>query len=134
MVKGAGADCASFLLGCLTNSGLVSIADARDELRHVFSDDWFAHAKDEQYKLRVLRHAELLCESVAYRTSEIQPGNLLLIKTSGSQRYNHGGIVVAWPRIVHAVHPCVEEVDASRHPMWAGKQLAVFDPFRRQHP
>jgi cell wall-associated NlpC family hydrolase len=129
MVKGSGADCASFLLACLRNVGLVSMDEARDELKRVFSDDWFCHASDEQYKLRVLRHAELLCECVGHRTAEIAPGNLLLIRTAGSRRYNHGGLCVGWPRVVHAVAPCVEEIDATRHPMWTNKVVAVFDPF-----
>lgn len=129
MVKGAGADCATLLLGALRESGLVSLADASDELRRVFADDWFLHARDEEYKLRVLRHAEQLCECVAYRSSNFDSGNILLIKTAGSRRYNHAGMVTAWPRVVHAIAPCVEECDASRHPMWINKTVAVFDPF-----
>jgi len=125
-VKGAGVDCATLLAETLIACGLAD----REDLG-VYSHDWFCHAgQTERYALRILRHAAKTMECVAYRSTAIEPGNLVLTRVN-SRIYNHAGIVVAWPRIVHAVSPCVEEADASRHPMWINHQIAVFDPFSR---
>jgi hypothetical protein len=80
--------------------------------------------------LRLLRHAQKAMEGVACRSSKIEPGNLVLSRVVGSRKYNHGGIVLQWPVIAHALKDGgVREADATRHPMWAFHEIAVFDPF-----
>lgn len=120
-IKGAGCDCATLLVECAVACGLAE----REELG-VYSHDWFCHTKEERYLLRALRHTKSIMEAVAYRSTRIEPGNYVLTKV-GSKIYNHGGIVTAWPKIIHAVHPAVEEIDASRHPMWSMHEIVVFD-------
>jgi cell wall-associated NlpC family hydrolase len=127
-VKGAGCDCATFLGECLISSGLADSADVYGGLG-VYHLDWCLHTKDQRYMLRLLRHAQKAMEGVACRSTKIEWGNLLLVRVGSSKLYNHGGIVLEWPTIAHAVAPCVEEADATRHPMWAHREIAVFSPF-----
>ena len=122
-IKGVGCDCASFLAEILIATGLAG----REDLG-VYSHDWFCHANADRYMLRLLRHASKTLETIAYRSIAAQPGDLVLTRTANSRVYNHGGVVVAWPKVVHAVDPFVEEIDASTHPLWSYQQVAVFRP------
>lgn len=126
-VKGAGVDCATLIAEVLIACGLAE----RDELG-VYSHDWFHHASEERYMLRLLRHVTHTLDAVAYRSLAIEPGNIVLTKAARSRLYNHGGIVLeAWPKVVHAVSPAVQETDAARDPLWGCRPIAVFDPFRK---
>jgi cell wall-associated NlpC family hydrolase len=127
-VKGAGCDCATFLGECLIEAGLQDASAVYAGLG-VYHLDWHLHTEEERYMLRILRHAQKAMEGVACKSSKIEPGNLLLARVAGAKKYNHGGIVLQWPRIAHAILPCVAEADATRHPMWAHHEVAVFDPF-----
>ena len=126
-VKGAGIDCASLIAEVLIAGGLAD----REDLG-VYSHDWFHHSENERYMLRLLRHAAKTMEAVAYRSTQILPGNIVLTRAARSKVFNHGGIVTAWPKIVHAVSPAVEEIDASRDEMWTFQTIAVFDPFAKR--
>lgn len=125
-VKGAGVDCASLIAEVLIAANLAE----REELG-VYSHDWFHHSENERYMLRLLRHAAKTMEAVAYRSTRILPGNIVLTRAARSKVFNHGGIVTAWPHIVHAIAPAVEEIDATRHEMWTYQTIAVFDPFAK---
>jgi cell wall-associated NlpC family hydrolase len=128
-LKGVGVDCATFLGECLIEAGLSTEAAVYGGLG-VYRMDWWLHAAEERYMLRLLRHAQKAMEGVACRSSKIEPGNLVLSRVVGSRKYNHGGIVLQWPIIAHALKDGgVREADATRHPMWAFHEIAVFDPF-----
>jgi cell wall-associated NlpC family hydrolase len=130
-LKGVGCDCATFLGEILIAAGLATSAEVYGGLG-VYHMDWFHHAAEERYMLRILRHAQKAMEGVACKSSRIDPGNLILARVAGSKKYNHGGIVLSWPLIAHALHDGgVQEADATRHPMWAHHEVAVFDPFAR---
>lgn len=122
-VKGAGVDCGRLPLGIFRELGLL------EEKIEVFSQDWFCHAAEDVYKLRILRHAMQIAEAIAYRTLDAKPGCILLLRSPNRKVHWHGGIVTEWPLVVHAIYPCVEEIDAVRHPMWMHKQVSVFDPW-----
>jgi cell wall-associated NlpC family hydrolase len=102
MVKGGGVDCATLLYCVYKNCGLVP--DDDEKIEH-YTQDWFCHTKTEKYGLRVLRHAHKVAEGVGYPCMEALPGNLVLTRAVHSKVWNHGGIVIKWPRIVHAVDP-----------------------------
>lgn len=125
-MKGAGCDCATFLAEVLIACGLAE----REELS-VYAHDWFHHTSEERYLLELIRHAPHILDAIAYRSTEIAPGSIVLTHAAHSKIYNHGGIVTAWPHVVHALAPAVEETDASRHRLWAYRQIAVFDPFAK---
>lgn len=122
-VKGAGADCATLIYCVYRSCGLVP-----EEEIGIFAGDWWLHTKDEKYMLRIVRHAYKVVEANCYRSTKAEPGNIVMLK-AGSRIFNHGAVVTAWPHVVHAIHPHVEEIDASRNPMWANQQIAVFDPW-----
>jgi NlpC/P60 family putative phage cell wall peptidase len=124
MVKGAGADCGSFLLGVLQACGL-----AEGEEVGLWKADWFCHTGQERYLRRMMRNAAKICEQISYPTLNARPGDLVLTRSSNSHVYNHAGIVLEWPRIIHAVEPAVSECDATAHQLWCFRQVAVFDPF-----
>jgi cell wall-associated NlpC family hydrolase len=127
-IKGAGVDCGTFLGEVLIEAGLATCEAVYGGLG-VYQQDWWQHASEEMYMLRVLRHAQKAMEGVAYRTTKIEPGNLILARVVGSRKYNHGAIVLDWPLIAHAMPPCVSTADATRHPGLAHHEIAVFDPF-----
>ncbi len=124
MVKGAGCDCGTLILGVLQNCGVIPV----DLETGVFSEDWWAHTSSERYYLAMSRFGVNVLEGRAYRTTKIDPGNVVLVKSAGSRRYNHGGIVVAWPKVIHSVEPMVEITDATQHWLWAFQDVVVFDP------
>lgn len=126
-LKGRGCDCATFLGECLIEAQLASAESVYGGLG-VYHLDWHMHAAEERYMLRLLRHAQKAMEGVACAADKIEPGNLLLVRFA-SRKYSHGGIVLQWPKIAHAIMPSVQEADATKHHMWAHHEIAVFDPF-----
>jgi cell wall-associated NlpC family hydrolase len=122
-VKKAGCDCASFIAEVLIACGLAD----REELG-VYSHDWFAHTNQEKYMLRLLRHAERTLDTVAFRSVNAHPGDILLTRTHHSRVFNHGAIVTSYPFAVHAIAPSVEEIDVSTHPLWSARQMTIFSP------
>lgn len=120
-VKGAGCDCATFIAEVLIACGLAQ----REDLG-VYSQDWFFHDQTDRYLLRLLRHTTKTLEAVAFRSFAAAPGDVVLTRTHSSKVYSHGGVVTAWPRLVHAIAPKVEEIDASTHPLWACRHIALF--------
>lgn len=129
MIKGAGCDCATFPYCVYHSCGLIG-----DEKIGVFSDDWAANAKEEIYMFRILRHAHKIAEGMSFRTLNAQTGNIILVKTDGARVYDHSAIVTRWPIVIHAA-PCgsgvVAEVDASKHFLFAFKNLHVYDPWEK---
>ncbi len=121
-VKGAGCDCGSLPMSVGVNTGMID-----DEELKVYSIDCWMHWTDEQYLRAVMKHTAKVLEQVAYRSTKILPGSLLLTKSPSAKFYNHSAIVTEWPLIVHAVTPAVEEVDATKHWLWAYRPIAVFD-------
>ena len=124
MVKGAGCDCGTFMLGVLRYCGLALSVEI-DRYVH----DWFCHTKDQRYLRDMMRNAKKVAEAISYETLMARPGDLVLTRSVNSPVYNHGGIVVAWPKIVHAIHPVVELCDATAHELWCYRTVVVFDPF-----
>lgn len=130
-IKGVGVDCATFVFCVYRTIGLVP-----PEEEGIFSDpsivpisqDWFRHTKEEKYMRQILRHAHKVAEGISYPTLDAKPGTIVITRAVGSKVVNHGGIVVKWPMIVHAVDPEVEETNASTNPLWAFQEVTVLDP------
>lgn len=126
-VKGAGVDCGTLIAEVLIACELVP----REDLG-VYSHDWFCHTDSEKYLFRLIRHAAKTMEGVAYPSTRVEPGNIVLSKVVGSRVYNHGGIVTNWPRVIQAVDPAVNEVDVTTDPLWCAQKIAIFDPWRKE--
>jgi cell wall-associated NlpC family hydrolase len=122
-VCGGGCDCATLLLGIYRGVGIVT-----EEHVGLYGHDWFHHATEERYLLSVMRHAHKVAEGVCHRSVIAAPGCIVLTKCAHSKRYNHGGIVMKWPKVMHATVDGVREIDASRDPMWEHMPIAIFDP------
>jgi cell wall-associated NlpC family hydrolase len=123
-VRGVAADCATLILGVYKNCGFVSDTD-----HSVYAHDWWIHAREDKYELRVVRHAYKLVEGVCHRTLDAAPGNIIMTRVAGSRIYNHGAIVTKWPFVVHARRPEVVETNVSRDPMWSHQLVVVYDPW-----
>jgi cell wall-associated NlpC family hydrolase len=127
MVKGVGCDCGTFLLGVLQACGM-----AQGMRVERYTHDWFCHAKEERYLRDMLHNASKVVEAISYATLPAEPGNLVLTRSANSRLFNHGGIVVKWPLIIHSVAPRVCYTDATADELWCFREVAVFDPFLKK--
>jgi cell wall-associated NlpC family hydrolase len=132
-VKGAGADCYTLLLEVFQKIGLFSAADEAE----FYPSDWYLHAREDHYKFRILRHAREMVEHFCSPTELRAPGDIVLLRppTTATRRNTidiHGGIITAWPRVVHAYPPCVNEVDATTHHSFAAGSLTFFSPWGKR--
>ena len=128
-VKHAGCDCGTLLAEWSIECGICTCESL--ESIGLYSHDWFCNTSEERYLLRLMRHARKTLESVCRggATVETKPGCLVLFKVARSHLYNHGGIIVNWPMIVHAVDPAVVQSDATRHYMTSFTEMCIFDPW-----
>jgi hypothetical protein len=129
-IKNAGCDCYTLLLEVFGKVGLFT-----DKDEDVFYPrDWFLHTRNDHYKVRILRHAREMVEHFCSPTEMRSPGNIVLVNVStprGSLDV-HGGIISAWPKVIHSFPPCVMEADARYHPALAGGRLEFFSPWHAQ--
>jgi len=108
----------------------------------ILGQDWFCNNDERLYLRLMLRYAAKVAEAISFPKPldaedftrvEILPGNVVLCKTKGIGTHdeNHGGIVVKWPKIIHAVNPNIQECDASTHWMWSHSRVIVCDPWEK---
>jgi len=128
-VKGAGVDCCTLLWGVYKNCGLIPEGD---QIVERYSHDWFSNTDTEKYLFRAMRYAHKVAEGVSYPTLKALPGCLALVRSSTSKLFNHGGIVMRWPHLIHAVDPQVELACASTHHLWAYHNVLILDPFAKK--
>lgn len=129
-IKGCGCDCCTFIIEVMILAGIWIRAEIDAELQEigVYAHDWFLHCSVEKYFRGIMKFATELIETRCYASVKTDPGNIILTKAVGSKRWNHGGIVIKWPKIIHSISPQVVVVDASRDPFWAYQEIALFDP------
>lgn len=89
-VKGAGVDCAQILIGVYAAVGLVAEFDTGE-----YPMDWMMHRDEERYLGFVVDHAN--------EVESPLPGDVVLYRVG--RCFSHGGIVIAWPQILHASRP-----------------------------
>jgi len=87
-VRGVGADCATFPAEVYAAAGVIAPVSIA-----FYPPDWHLHRDAENYLARVLEHA--------IEVELPQPGDFVLWRIG--RAFAHGAIVLAWPRIVHAV-------------------------------
>lgn len=88
-VKGAGVDCAQFVIKCYAGAGVIADFDTGEYPR-----DWHIHKDQERFLTFVPSFAVEIAEA------DIGPGDLVLCKIG--RVFSHGVIVVAWPQGIHA--------------------------------
>jgi cell wall-associated NlpC family hydrolase len=86
-VKGAGVDCAFFLICCYHAAGVIPWIDPRPYPR-----DWHFHRDAERY----LGWVERYCDQVEVP----EPGDLVVFQYG--RTFSHGAIVVKWPLMLHS--------------------------------
>jgi hypothetical protein len=136
MVKGAGVDCGTYLYAVYLACGIVPTDDPHEEsdpsgpVTGRYSHDWFANASSERYLRRALRYGKLIAEAVCAPSTKALPGNLVLARCVGSKYYNHGGIVVVWPRVLHC-YGKVEEICVMDQRLWSYREIVILDPWAK---
>jgi cell wall-associated NlpC family hydrolase len=88
-VRGAGVDCAQFVIKAYAGAGLIDDFDTGEYPR-----DWHIHRDEERFLTFVPRFAREITED------EVGPGDLVLCKIG--RVFSHGVIVVVWPQGIHA--------------------------------
>lgn len=86
-IKGYGVDCGQILIEVYQAVGLAEKVDAG-----MYSCDWHLHRSEERYLGIVSTYADPVAEPL--------PGDIVLFKFG--RCISHGGIVVAWPLIIHS--------------------------------
>ncbi len=89
-IKGAGVDCGQFLADVFERAGVVGYVPTPE-----YPQDWALNRSEERFKNIVEQYAAPIGKE---RTPE--PGDVALFRFG--RCLSHGGIVVEWPRIVHA--------------------------------
>ena len=120
-VKGVGVDCAQFIAAVYEAAGIF-----KAEEYGFFGKDWHMNTAEEHYKYRLVRHAAELPT-----VGSAQPGDIALVKCGDGVRvFSAGGIVLDWPRLIHACPARgVAISSADLDPLWMGWEKAFFDPF-----
>jgi cell wall-associated NlpC family hydrolase len=96
----------------------------------IYTHDWFQHARAERYLIRLMRHAPKVLDTICrFGSIDAKPGSLVLFRVVGSKLFNHGGIVIEWPMIIHAVDPKVKEANATTHWLTGRREMCIFDPW-----
>jgi NlpC/P60 family putative phage cell wall peptidase len=87
-VRGVGCDCLTFPAAVYSQAGVIPA-----QTIPYYPPDWHLHRGDERYLEGVLK--------IAAEVSVPRPGDFVLWRIG--RALAHGAIVIAWPRIIHAV-------------------------------
>lgn len=116
-IKGTGVDCATFIAAVFEACGIFQAEDYG-----FFGADWHFNTDIEHYKMRMVRHAtELPLVELA------RPGDVALVRVG--RVFSHAGIIVEWPKVIHAGPRGVRQIDTNFDPMWMGWDKAFFNPY-----
>lgn len=88
-VKGAGCDCAQFVIASYHGAGVIENISPG-----VYPRDWHIHRDEERFLTFVPSFAAEIAEA------DVKPGDLVIFKIG--RVYSHGAIVVKWPQAIHA--------------------------------
>ena len=131
-IKGVGCDCVTLIAEVMINAGVWPAATVNNAFAKFgnYSGDWFCNTTAQRYLLAIMRFSKHMANTRCFASNKVEAGNIVLTKCAQSKNWNHGGIVVQWPRVVHAYSERVSEVNVSVHHMWTGNEIAVLNPFK----
>ncbi len=110
-IKGVGVDCARLLCEVYHNAGLTPEIDPRP-----YPADWHFHRDEERFLGWLTDYAD--------EVATPEPGDVVVFKFG--RCFAHGGIVTAWPLVIHSYNQVgVREQDASTGRL-AGRQVKFF--------
>lgn len=102
-IKGAGVDCAFFLIRVFHSVGLIPDIDPRP-----YPPDWHLHLSDPRYLEWMLKYSVYV--------ENPMPGDLALFKFGRVP--SHAAIVIEWPRVIHSYRDSgVIFSDADKEPL-----------------
>jgi cell wall-associated NlpC family hydrolase len=120
MCKGAGIDCALFIMAAFSGAGLEDTFDPG-----YYTHDWHMHRSEELYLQEIEKYMgriDDLAEPMAKRLADdpsfsLRPATVIMNRIG--RTYSHGVIVTEWPNIIHSFFPSgiVEEVDIRGTPL-----------------
>jgi NlpC/P60 family putative phage cell wall peptidase len=114
-VKGAGVDCGQILIAVYADAGVVADFDPGE-----YPSDWMFHRDQERY----LGFVTERCRPV----ETPKPGDIVLFKFG--RCISHGGIVTAWPEIIHAYHGHGVILDnVEQNPKLHSRLAGVYSPW-----
>lgn len=87
--KGAGVDCAQFLIAVFVAAGIVEQITT-----DYYPPDWHLHRDEQKFMAYLLQHADPL------EGNDPQPGDIAMWKYG--RHAAHGSIVLKWPVIIHS--------------------------------
>ena len=87
-VKGAGADCLTFMACVFENCGLIEKIEIP-----FYSKDWMNHRSAERYVEGLLQYTKEI-------STPPLPGDIIVWKVG--RCFSHGALVIDYPRIIHA--------------------------------
>jgi cell wall-associated NlpC family hydrolase len=121
MRKGAGVDCGLLFVGVFREAGLLDPAfDPRP-----YSPQWHMHQAREMYLGFVQKFTHEITEA------DILPGDVVVFKWG--RCFAHGGIIIGWPRIIHALSGVqVSECDVTRFSHLVKRERRFFSPWPRR--
>lgn len=101
-VKGAGADCITFIAGAFEEAGIIAPVEMP-----FYHHDWHLHRSEEKYLVGLLSY----CVEI---DGDPLPGDIVLWRFG--RCFSHGAIVIDWPEIIHCTvgQPCRRD-DALRN-------------------
>ena len=116
-IKGrkGGVDCAMILIAVYSEAGVIEWFDPRP-----YPTDWHFHQNEERYMNTVTKYAHEVPSPDQGRAPKM--GDIVLFKIA--RTFSHGGIVTAWPNIIHSRSPMMAtEEDLRRnatgkHALW----------------
>lgn len=126
-VLGAGCDCRT-----IVEAYLIAIGVATEIKTEHFAHDWFCHTTEEKYFNELSKYAKCKWKGVCRGTPPALPGDIAIFRVATSHVYNHGCIVIGWPRTLHAFEQRgVTESRPSLHHLTAHRPMAIFDPWSK---
>lgn len=90
-VKGVGVDCGMLLLEVYNRAGVISHL----EVEH-YSAQWMFHRTEEKY-------LKIIADLGGHPVQAPGPGDIAIWRPPKAKTFSHSAIVIAWPRIVHAL-------------------------------
>jgi cell wall-associated NlpC family hydrolase len=116
-VKGpeGGVDCLTFVVEVFERAGVIPHYEAP-----FYPQDWHLHRDDERYLQGVLEYAREI-------PGPPQPGDVALFRVG--RCFAHGGIVIAWPVLIHAWYGGGVMPANADQPLLGGRPRRFFSPF-----
>jgi len=114
-LKGLGVDCGRILC-CVYREAGFNTPDIKT-LPH-FPHGWFLHRNGEDY-LDIVKN-------FTKETDESLPANIVMFRIG--RQWAHAGIIIQWPKIVHAIDPMVQYGLDHQIP-FVGKERMFLTPF-----